>query len=384
MRKIPDITAPQRGRSRGLSLVELLVASAIGIVASLAIFQVFAVFEGQKRTTASSGEAQTSGTLALFTVERELRMAGYGINNVDFLGCSILGWDEQAGGGTAFTLTLVPVIITQGVGSTPGVAGGPDTISLMYGTGELVPAPANIAQNMPSPSADFKVNNRYGFKEGDLVISAEVGKDCTLAQASGLPGTPGQTDNVIHNSGNYTDPNSGAQVPTRYNKPGGLGVSYTTSAKLFNLGALPVNNVYKVATAQLQRQQLLGAPPGSVAIPLFDSIVQLQAQYGRDTDLDGDVDIWSDALPTIPPTNAEWRQVIAVRLAVVARSGLYEKDEVSPLTIRLWEDCLSTSTPACNPPYTTGPVWTLTADERHYRYKVFQTVVPIRNMLWRP
>ena len=380
MRKMPDITALQRGRSRGLSLVELLVASAIGIIASLAIFQVFAVFEGQKRTTASGGEAQTNGTLALFTLERELRMAGYGINNVDFLGCSILGWDEQSGGGTAFTLTLVPVIITQGAGSTPGVAGSPDTVSLMYGTGDLVPAPANVAQNMPSPSADFKVNNRYGFKEGDLVIATEVGKDCTLAQVSGLPGTPGQTDNVIHNSGNYTDPNSGAQVPTRYNKPGGLGVPYSTSAKLFNLGALPANNVYTVASGQLLRQQLLSAPPGSVAVPLYDSIVQLQAQYGRDTDLDGDVDIWSDALPTNPPTNAEWRQVIAVRIAIVARSGLYEKDYVSPGSIRLWEDSAS-------PPTTTGPVWTLLndpADDRHYRYKVFQTVVPIRNMLWRP
>src|SRR5512145_872184 len=100
MRKIPNITALQHGRSRGFSLVELLVAAAIGIIASLAIFQVFAVFEGQKRTTTSGGEAQTSGTLALFTLERELRMAGYGINNVDFLGCTVNGWDEQVSGGS--------------------------------------------------------------------------------------------------------------------------------------------------------------------------------------------------------------------------------------------------------------------------------------------
>ena len=66
-----------------------------------------------------------------------------------------------------------------------------------------------------------------------------------------------------------------------------------------------------------------------------------------------------------------------MRVAIVARSGLYEKEEVSPATIRLWED-------SATPPTTTGPVWTLTADERHYRYKVFQTVVPLRNMIWRP
>lgn len=357
-----------------MSLVELLVAAAIGLIASVVIFQVFAVFEGQKRTTTSGGEAQTNGTLALFTLERELRQAGYGINNLDFLGCSILGWDEQTGGGTAFTLQLVPVVITQGAGSTPGVAGGPDTISLMYGTGDLMPTPASISQNMPSPSAVFKVANRYGFKDGDLVIAAEVGKDCTLAQVSGLPGTPGSTENVIHDSGNYTDPSSGAQVPTRYNKPAGLGVSYTTTGKLFNLGALPVNNVYSVVSAQLQRQQLLGAPPGAVPAALYDNIVQIQAQYGKDTDSDNILDTFDEVTPT---SAALWAQVIAVRLAVVARSGLYEKEEVSPATIRLWED-------SAVPPTTTGPVWTLTADERHYRYKVFQTVVPIRNMIWRP
>jgi hypothetical protein len=49
---------------------------------------------------------------------------------------------------------------------------------------------------------------------------------------------------------------------------------------------------------------------------------------------------------------------------------------VCPATIKLWDDA---ATPA-----TTGPVWTLTTDDRHYRYKVFHTVVPLRNMIWRP
>ncbi len=369
-------SAGRRSRSRGFSLIEILVAATIGVIASVVIFQVFAVFEGQKRTTASGGEAQTNGTLALFMLERELRMAGYAINNLDFLGCSIQGWDEQNAGGTAFTLKLVPVEITQGAGSTPGVAGAPDTISLMYGSGELVPSPAQISQGMPSPSSDFKVTNRYGFKEGDIVIAAEVGKDCTLAQVSTLPGAAGNTDNVVHNSGNYTDPAKGVQVPTRYNKPGGLGVSYSTGGKLFNIGSLPTNNVYSVLNAQLMRQQLLSGPPGAAPLAFYDSIVQIQAQYGKDTNSDGILDLFDEVTPA---SAAQWAQVLSVRLAVVARSSLYEKEEVSPATIRLWEDCAAPCSPT-----TTGPVWTLTADERHYRYKVFQTVVPIRNMLWRP
>lgn len=353
----------------GMSLVELMVAALIGLIGSVVIFQVFAVFEGQKRTTTSGGDAQTNGALALFTVERDLRMAGYGINNLDFLGCIIHGWDEQQGGGTSFTVSFVPVLITQ------GAAGAPDTITVTYGTGDLLPNPASITQNMPSPSSDFKVNNRYGFREGDLVIAAEPGKDCTLAQVSTLPGTPGQTDNVIHNSGTYTDPNTGAQVATRYNKPGGLGIPYTTNGKLFNLGTLPSNNIYSVQNGQLMLQQMLSAA-STAATPIYDSIVQMQAQYGKDTSVpaDGVVDVFDEVTPA---TSADWAQVLAVRIAIVARSSQYEKDEVAPATITLWEASAAA-------PTTAGVTWAPTADERHYRYKVFQTVVPIRNMIWRP
>ncbi len=358
---------PARWRDRGLSLAELLVATVIGLFATIAIVQVFAVFEGQKRTTMSGGDAQINGALALFTVERDLRQAGYGINNTDFLGCNIVGWDEQAGVPTP-AMAFAPVVITQGAG------GASDTITIMYGSGDLLPAPANLTQNMPSPSAVYKVNNRYGFLPGNLVIAAEAGKPCTLAQVSDVPGTPGQTDNVVHNGGNYKDPNTGANVPTRYNKPGGLpppnDISYTTNGKLFNLGALPSNNVYSVQNGQLLLRQINAA-----AAPIYDSIVQLQAQYGKDTvGNDGIVDVF-DAVA--PATAADWAQVLAVRIAIVARASQREKDPVSPPTIKLWADSAAA-------PTTIGPVWTLAADERNYRYKVFQTIVPIRNMIWRP
>jgi len=137
-----------------MSLVELLVAAAIGIIASLVIFQVFAVFEGQKRTTTSGGEAQTSGTLALFTIERDMRQAGYGFNTPDLVGCTLQGWDQQAG--AALTpAPLVPVTITQGVGSTPGVAGAPDTVRVAYGNGDALPAPVNVLVGSLGVADDF-------------------------------------------------------------------------------------------------------------------------------------------------------------------------------------------------------------------------------------
>ena len=351
-----------------MSLVELLVAIGVGLIASLAIFQVFAMFEGQKRTTTSGGDAQTNGALALFSIEHDLRQAGYGINTPDYYGCTILAWDKQQGGGTAFNMTLAPVIITQ------GAAGAPDSLTMLYGTNDLLPNPATVIQNMTSPIADIVVGNRYGFGAGDVVIVAEAGLNCTLAQISSLPTAAGQTNNVVHGDTNYVDPNTGATLPTRYNKAAGLGVTYTSAAKLFSIGTLPVNNVYSVQSGQLMLQQMLSAA-SPAATALFDGIVQMQAQYGKDTiGGDGIVDVYDEVAPA---TAAAWAQVLAVRVAVVARASQYEKDVVSPASIKLWND-------SAIAPTTTGPTWTLTAAEQHYRYKIYQSIIPVRNMMWTP
>ncbi len=369
MDKISARNSAPLGRSRGFSLVELLVAAAIGIIASLAIFQVFAVFEGQKRTTTSGGEAQTNGTLALFTVEREVRLSGYGFNAADLVGCTAQGWDQVAG--AALTpWTLAPVVINQGAGSTPGVAGSPDTVMVMYGNGEQLPAPVTLGVNSLGTTDNFfNIFNPFGLRPGDVVVLAEAGRPCTLAQVSQIPPATGSSTRFNVQQASYVNA-SGATVPTRYNNPGGLGTAYTTSGKVFNLGEAPT-----IKTLSVQNAQLMSQPVGSVtATPLFDGIAQVQAQYGKDTNNDGVVDVYDEVTPT---NTAGWAAVLAVRIAVVARSSLYEKDEVSPATIRLWADSAAV-------PTTTGPVWTLTADERHYRYKVFQTVVPLRNMIWRP
>jgi len=357
--------------SRGFTLVEIMVGMVIALLGVIIIFQVFAVSEGYRRTTTSGGDAVQSGAIALFTLEREGRQAGYGINNTDFLGCLIQGLDNLTG--TAFTLELIPVKITQ------GALGAPDTITVMYGNGYLLTNPANISQNMPNASSDFKVDNRYGFMEGDLVVAAEAGKDCSLSQVSNLPGNPGQTDNLIHNPGNYTDPDTGQQVAIRYNpsaSPPGSGISYSTNAKLFNLGDLPSNNIYSVQNGQLMLQQLLFAAIPAAATPLYDGIVQLQAQYGRDTTGDGVVDVFDEFAPA---NAADWATVLAVRLAQVARSSLREKPDPA--------------TGVCNtttvlPTWSGGPI-TLTDDTdgtswKCYRYKTYETTVPLRNMIWRP
>ncbi len=381
-------------REGGFTIVELMVGMVVGLVAMVVMFQVFAVSEAQKRTTTGAGDAQQNGVYSLFQIERDARMAGYGMNYLPLLGCQINAWYEPSA--SPFQLVLAPVVITNGAG------GAPDRITFLYGNSDLFMAPAKLTQSMPSPAALYKVDNRFGFKEGDLVIAAEAGKPCSLAQVSGVPGTPGNSDNVIRNSGNYTD-GQGVTRPTDYNRPGGLpapnNIAYSswnpatnTGGRVYNIGALPTAVTYAVNNSRLV--SLNGFVPGDTA-EIAEGIVQIQAQYGYDQNGDGSVgaaatsvalvnaalgqDQWADAMPAGVP-GTEWAKVIAMRLAIVARSMQAEKPD--PVL-----GCNATQ----NPPVwrAKGPVAgvmdvSALADWKCYRYRVFEVTVPIRNLIWLP
>lgn len=348
--------------ARGFSLVEILVAMVIALLGTIIIFQVFSVSEGIKRTSTSGGDAQQFGALSLFTIERDLRMAGYGFNNSRLLGCTVNAYDELAVPPDLPAFKLAPVVIT--VGANDSIA---DEITLMYSTSDLIANPAKITQNMPNPASVYKVNNRFGFTEGDLIIAAEAGKACSLGQVTGVPGG-GQSDNVVHNPGNYTNAN-GVSVPARYNKPAGLGVDYTTEGVIFNLGAGPVINTYRVDANQL----VLDSGLAVSTLALADNIVLLKAQYGKDTTADGSVDVYENTMPLLP-TAADWAAILTVRLAIVARSAQPEKANVQGGACDA-----TTATPDWS-----GGTLDLSADPNWqcYRYRVFETTVPLRNLLW--
>jgi type IV pilus assembly protein PilW len=152
-----------------------------------------------------------------------------------------------------------------------------------------------------------------------------------------------------------------------------------------------VDKTYSIGTASLRVTSLQIAadstPSYSAPTELFSNIVNLKAMYGKETTgaALGMVDTWDNVTPT---TNAGWRQVVAVRLAIVARSATYEKDEVTAAN-PTW-DVGSTGVAAlaglATCPSGTSKCLSLKVDTptdwQHYRYKVFDTVIPLRNMLW--
>jgi type IV pilus assembly protein PilW len=116
-----------------------MVAMVIGMIGIIIMMQVFASAEGQKRTTTGTGDAQSNGAMAIYTLQRDIREAGYGFNAMNALGCP-LALPAPA----SRTLTqLAPVIINPltaaGVPEVPAGDDNTDTLLVAYGNGEGSP-----------------------------------------------------------------------------------------------------------------------------------------------------------------------------------------------------------------------------------------------------
>lgn len=349
-----------REQTAGFSLVELMVGVIIALIGSIVIFQVFAVSESYKRTSVAGSDAQQGGLISLYTIERDARIAGFGLNDTTLLGCTIRAYNQNRIPAD-FTYILAPVLITQGAGNNAvtGVGAASDTISIMYGNSATGMASVDIIENMPSPAATYKVSNRYGFAEGDLIVVAESGLDCTLAETTNLPGG-GQSDNVIHNNGTYTNA-QGVTGDAIYNKPGGLGVAYNAGAKVYNLGSGPTLNTYSITNETLTVMENLTATTVTIA----ENIVNLQALYCKDL-VNTPPSVFNTCDATAP---ASWDQVGMVRVGLLSRSARPERD------------CNVTA--SSNIPWSGGtfdvsgiPDWDC------YRYKVFESTIPLRNLIW--
>jgi len=215
-------------------------------------------------------------------------------------------------------------------------------------------------------------------------------------------------DELRHETGNYTLGTGGAQVTARFNKPAGLGLTYGTLpvTNVYNLGnlydtggmTLPVHTTWGISNNALTTSAVfVVSPPSTIA----DNIVHMRALYGLDDGVDngtvpystlfvagdGLVDRFVDG-NTVP----DWKYVIAVRLVVVARSAQPE----IPAAGRGAPCDTTAAEPTWSGSAWTGAPWlfntrldlstpadTPTNNWQCYRYKTFETTVPVRNWIWK-
>ena len=106
---------PHHARQGGFTLVELMVAVLLGLLTVLVISQVLVQSEARRRTISSGSDAQLNGALALFTLQRDIQMAGYGTAaNPGSMGCKLQGqFGSTASPSTSFENALAPVVIAN-------------------------------------------------------------------------------------------------------------------------------------------------------------------------------------------------------------------------------------------------------------------------------
>lgn len=385
MNQLDSIIVGQR-RRRGFSLIELMVGLAVGLVLVLVVVQVLSFAEGQKRSTTTGADAQVSGALGLYAIQRDVQMAGYGFaSNPGALGCALAySYNGAAiiGPVAGFPTALVPVTITQGAG------GAPDSIRVLSSdkTSAAVPTriiPPGYDPAMPAKATAFPVTSALGVKKGDLLVAVtDSTVPCGLFQATadGAGGSVPRADDVAG-----------------WNATGKPATAYGDGSYLVNLGRL-TDHLYDVnTTTSALRQQVFSVSTGSYADgDIQPGIVQLKAMYGVcstcTATATGPIDSYTTTTPT---TNAGWIQVTAIRVAVVARSAQFEKDGVQSVDQVptsggvLWDvgtaaAISGTTTTTCH-----GASKCViikldgAADWQNYRYKVYDMVIPLRNLVWK-
>lgn len=381
-------------RQRGVSLIELMVGMLVGMLAVLIISQVLLASESQKRTTTGGADAQVNGALALHAIQRDVEQAGYGLtSSPQAIGCPISA--AYAGSALAgFATTLAPVFITPESARPPGSVG--DAVRVLASSKDSFSVPARvIAPNYAPGNAEFNVRSTVGYAEDDLaLVATDATQPCWVFQVTGSP--------------------SATMLPrdtnTTWNGAGNPSASYVDGAVMINLGRL-VDNRYEIfngtdTDGQVKRNLLrlssfdVNNPGVRVTQDLQPDIVNLRAFYGRDTSLpdpDGIVDTYDTVTPT---TNAGWLRVLSVRMVVVARSSTYEKKETRSDGTDVYPTPTNPEWPMGSTPSVAGAVTCASGTgsclvmdvgagvagdvpAKHYRYKVFDTVIPLRNMLWR-
>ncbi|MDR6425675.1 type IV pilus assembly protein PilW [Variovorax beijingensis] len=369
--------------SLGFTLVELMVGLVLGMLTVLVITEVTSLAEGKKRTVSSGSDAQVNGALSLYTLQRDIQMAGYGaVGNLEALGCAVKGSfkDPAAPAATpaiAFSPILAPVVIKDGAN------GAPDEITVLQSRKANFSAPLLVTKDHAKAGNSFTVKSAFGVAVGDLMIAVpaegkwDANNWCSVFSVTDDgAATPTETTlgshHVPHVAGGTSKWNSGSVFPDS---------GYLEKSYLLNMGSLSFNTYSVNAAAQSLDVTARTAEAVSATESLYPQIVNMQAMYGKAAAGTGQVSSYDAVAPT---TAADWKNVLAIRIAVVTRSTQYEKEAVTSKAPS-WDvgpNSTVSGATTCGSSKCVELKISHVPDWEHYRYKVYDTIVPLRNMLW--
>jgi len=353
----------------GFTLIELMIGMALGLLAVLIITQVMSLFEAQRRTTTGSADAQTNGGIALYSIAREMQMAGYGLMPITnpALACNNVTY-----GGTGIT-GIAPLIITNGVAAS-GVDAS-DTITIRYANS---PTGGTVSQISAMVGSAATLGSNLGCQVGDVTL-VSAGATCAISTSTAVSAAGVSPISVT--LANTTNAASGANLAC-------LG-QWTEITYAVNQ-----------ATGNLDRTVRINGV--ATTTPSVVGVVNLQAQYGISASVTSNQVVqwvsataggtWDPALITAANRNL----IKAVRVAVIARNAKIEPSAVTaacsstsaaaPTGLCAWDATSALPNPIVLPfiasPAPAVDLSPADANWARYRYRVFETIIPLRNVIW--
>lgn len=423
----------------GFSLVELIVALAIGMLGTIVIFTVYQSAEGYKRTTVAAGDAQTNGAVALFSLEQYIRTSGSAITTTNeaqlsgavnpprpnlLLGCPLFGLPNASvvtGPAGAPTTPVAPVRIVDGSQTAGGIPSTPDVLVIMAGNSDISTNPTGAGPLAAGTTSLTTVSNLMGWRVASGTRLADIAM--FVQRAGGGGGGAPQTVSAVPCSlrrlaALSTTSGAGAitlAAPTPT-------VNYVPTTNIHNVGPSPYFLSISVnAQNQLVETNftpLLTGEGGVINRVLAEGIMNIQAQYGIDTNQDDVIDQWvepigawanvtaADLPGTLSPGTASITKIKAIRIAILARSVQYEPPDrtLSPPAcnsspaIPAWRFLLrgipsqgagATASIALPQgvdvlPSVSAPTASPNGDWRCFRYRTFESIIPVINMVRSP
>ena len=390
-------------KQSGFSLIELMVALVIGLIMSLAIYKVLTDFEGRKRTTNSVGSIDQAGTYALYQLDKKIRSAGSGFSAGvgttkaadSTYGCqlnAVTGGVQMLPKTSAFTgafsavnttIRLAPVIIYDDAAGTAGING--DVIITMAGNSGAAEVFTDLTG--VASSSQLNVDNNLNFNANNLVLVARKPvataiQPCLIEQvATGFAPSATATSVALSGTSYASTINSIALT------------SYTANTLAVNLGQSPMFEMFAVGDNNILFGYDLLKPydatlTNATANPaiVIEGAYQMHALYGVDSDNNS----ITPSLTWVAPTgsysaanllagtvaaNTLLSTIKAIKVGLVTRTALLEKP--NPDGTPVSGAAGATVTLFGN---TSVPV-TVTLANTNYRYRVSESIIPMRNAL---
>ncbi|MEW5892532.1 MAG: PilW family protein [Pseudomonadota bacterium] len=313
MQRPPSFKAGQRG----LSLVELMIGMALGLIVVAGIVYIYLGSRQSYKMQENMARIQENGRYAMEILSREIRMAGYqgcstatftntinpqttAANNYawDFSRSAIEGYEATGAGtwssvtsGNPATAVSVSNIDTQVVSGTDVITLR-TTDSLNIG---IVGQPTD--NNCSGTTADLKVTPNNLLSDGMIVMAT----NCSHAAVFQITNF-NSSQNVVHNTGTGTPGNATKDMGACF--VGGEIVGISAKSYYIRNNPAGVPALYRKTG------------PSTVE-ELVDGIQDMQIEYGVDTDGNGSIDAYVVAGHASLDSADEWKNVRSVRISLL-------------------------------------------------------------------